>query len=33
MRANGRNVGAFVFDAAGAVIASPFKLAGQIARQ
>jgi esterase/lipase superfamily enzyme len=33
MRANGRNVGAFVFDAAGAAIASPFRLAGQIARQ
>lgn len=33
MRANGRNVGAFVFDAAGAAIASPFRLAGEIARQ
>ncbi len=33
MRANGHNVGAFVFDAAGAAIASPFRLAGQIARQ
>ncbi|WP_244554307.1 MULTISPECIES: alpha/beta hydrolase [Agrobacterium] len=33
MRSNGGNIGAFVFDAAGAAVASPFKLAGQIARQ
>ncbi|MDH0872670.1 alpha/beta hydrolase [Agrobacterium pusense] len=30
---NGGNVGAFVFDAAGAAVATPFRLAGQIARQ
>ncbi|WP_234900444.1 alpha/beta hydrolase [Rhizobium skierniewicense] len=33
MRLSGGNIGAFVFDAAGAAVASPFKLAGQIARQ
>ncbi len=33
MRTNGNNIGAFVFDAAGAAVASPFKLASQIARQ
>lgn len=33
MRTNGKNIGAFVFDAAGAAVASPFKLAGQITRQ
>lgn len=33
MRSNGRNIGAFVFDAAGAAVASPFKLAGQIVSQ
>lgn len=30
MRTNGRNIGAFVFDAAGAAVASPFRLAGQL---
>ncbi|WP_234791144.1 alpha/beta hydrolase [Agrobacterium rubi] len=33
MRSSGTNIGAFVFDAAGAAVASPFRLAGQIARQ
>lgn len=33
MRARGNNIGAFVFDAAGAVVASPFRLAGKIVRQ
>lgn len=33
MRSNGGNIGAFVFDAAGAAVASPFRLAGQIVRQ
>ncbi len=33
MRTNGNNIGAFVFDASGAAVASPFKLASQIARQ
>lgn len=33
MQTNGTNIGAFVFDAAGAVVSSPFRLAGKIARQ
>ncbi|WP_342585730.1 alpha/beta hydrolase [Agrobacterium bohemicum] len=33
MRNSGTNVGAFVFDAAGAAVASPFRLVGHIARQ
>ena len=30
---HGSNIGSFVFDAAGAAVASPFLLAGQVARQ
>lgn len=33
MQTNGTNIGAFVFDAAGAVVSSPFRLAGDIARR
>lgn len=33
MRHGGTNVGAVIFDAAGIVVSSPFRLAGQLARQ
>lgn len=33
MQTNGTNIGAFVFDAAGAVVSSPFRLASKIAGQ
>ncbi|MBD8688296.1 alpha/beta fold hydrolase [Rhizobium sp. CFBP 13717] len=33
MQTKGTNIGAFVFDAAGAVVSSPFRLAGDIARR